>query len=83
MSENNTPVQRFKAGAVSATVWTNDRITKSGEPAAYFSISLDRAYKDKEGEWKHVNSFRVNDLPKASLVLQKAYEWLALNVASE
>ena len=34
--------------------------------------------KDKNDEWQHTNSLRVNDLPKAALVLNKAYEYLVL-----
>ena len=40
------------------------------------TVSLDRAYKDKNGGWKHAGSLRLNDLPKAALVLNKAYEYL-------
>jgi len=31
----------------------------------------------QDGEWNTTNSLRVNDLPKAALVLQKAYEYIS------
>ena len=76
VSESNKPVHKVKAGPVVATIWANEVQSDNG-PNVYYTISLDRAYKDKE-DWKHTNSLRTNDLPKAQLVLAKAYEWLAL-----
>jgi len=70
--EDKSPEKRFAAGAISAAVWKNSTVKDS----AYYTISIQRSYKDKEGKWQHVNSFRVSDLPKASLVLNKAYEYL-------
>ena len=75
----NKPERKFRAGAISATVWLNQGQNKEGEPTEYNTISIERSYKDKEGNWQSTNSLRKNDLPKASLVLQKAYEHLVLN----
>lgn len=77
-SSKNLPVKRFRAGAISATVWENQTVTKNGEVATFYTVSLDRSYKDESGEWQHTASYRVNDLPRAKLVLEKAYEWVAL-----
>ena len=75
----NQPKQKFKAGGISATVWGNETI-KGNEVVSYNTISIERTYKDKEsGEWKNTNSLRVSDLPKAALVLNKAYEYIVLN----
>lgn len=75
------PIKKFRAGAVSAAVWENQ-----GEKGSYATISLQRSYKDKE-EWKNTSSLRVNDLPKAMLVLNRAFAYLVLkehsNVAIE
>ena len=77
--EPNKPKKKFNAGAVSATVWENQATNKTtGNPVSYNTISLQRGYKDKEGNWKSTNSLRVADIPKAILVLQKAYEELTL-----
>jgi len=73
----NLPAKRFRAGPISATVWENTT-DKDGETRSYYTISLDRSYKDAEDNWQHTNSLRVSDLPRAELVLRKAYEWLAL-----
>ena len=76
--EKNIPEKKFSTGVITATVWSNQGKGRNGEAVAYRTVSLQRRYKDKNGIWQTANSFRVNDLPKASLVLQKAYEYLVL-----
>lgn len=68
------PVKKFRAGAVQVAVWEN----QGKEGSSFYTVSLDRSYKDKNDEWKKSNSLKTSDLPKAVLALQKAYEYLAL-----
>jgi len=75
----NRPEKKFRAGAVAATIWANQGQNAKGEETSYSTISLERSYKDKNNVWQHTNSMRVHDLPKAALVLTKAYEYLVLN----
>jgi hypothetical protein len=75
---NNTPEKKFSTGAIVATVWQNQGKTRNGESADYRTVSFQRRYKDIDGKWKSTNSLRVNDLPRASLVLQKAYEYIVM-----
>jgi len=70
----NLPERKFRAGAISATVWSNKTKNKTGEEVQYKTISVDRCYKDKDGQWQTTNSMRVNDLPKAWTVLMEAYK---------
>jgi len=77
IKEINQPEKKFRAGGISATVWKNTGISqRTGQPTEYRTISLQRAYTDKDGKWQHTASFRINDLPKASVVLNQAYEFL-------
>ena len=76
--EKNIPEKKFSTGVVTATVWQNQGKGRNNEAVAYRTVSLQRRYKDRNGVWQTANSFRVNDLPKASLVLQKAYEYLVI-----
>jgi len=75
--DKNTPEKSFRASPVSATVWANEAQGLDGTPRLFRTITLERSYKDKEGSWKKSHSLRVNDLPKAVLVLEKAYEYIA------
>ena len=80
----NLPLRKFKAGGITATIWENQsRQTNNNGPATFHTVSLERSYKDNSGNWKTSNSFRLQELPKADLVLQKAYEFLALKDAAQ
>lgn len=72
------PEKKFRAGAVQATIWLNEK-ELNGKKAEFRTVSFERSYLDKNKEWQSTNSLRVADLPKATLVLSKAYEYLALN----
>lgn len=78
----NLPEKRISAGAIQATVWKNEKKV-NGADAEFQTISLQRSYKDKDGKWQHTTSLRVNDLPKAALVMQKAYEYIVLSNMEE
>lgn len=72
--DKKTPVQKFRAGTISASIW--DNMSKDGSP--FRSVSFEKGYKNSKGEWQTTNSLGVTDLPKAIVVLSKAYEALAL-----
>ena len=76
--DKNKPEKTFRASPIAATIWVNEASSKDGEKAFYRTISLERSFKDKEGSWQKTSSLRTNDLPKAILVLNKAYEYIAL-----
>lgn len=79
MSEQNgngNVVDHIKVGGVVATIWQNENDGKVS-----LSVTLDRSYKDRSGEWKKSHSLRQNDLPKALLALQKSFEFVALSRA--
>jgi len=81
--EKNAPEKKFRASPVTATVWANEAKNKEGEIRMFRTISLERSYRDKDGVWKNTTSMRVNDLPKATLVLQKAYEYITFKEESD
>jgi len=79
MEEKTAPVKKFTTGGITATIWLNPGVK---EGTTYNTVSFQRTYKDKEGNWKSTSSLRTNDLPKAVMVLEKAYEHLILKDAS-
>ncbi len=74
----NKPEKKFRAGAVSATIWKNEG-QKGPKSFSFHTISLERSYKDQQGNWKTTSSLRLGDLPRAKLVLNKAFEYLVVN----
>ena len=77
-SKQNSPARKFSAGGIQATIWKNTGRSKTGSELDFFSVQLERRYKDKSDQWQSTNSFGVNDLPKAQLLLGKAYEFLTV-----
>jgi len=68
------PEETFGAGAVQASVFMNVRKV-NGKATQIPSISFQKRYLDN-GEWKSTTSLNTNDLPKAVMVLLKAYDYL-------
>jgi len=58
-----SPVAKIRMGVVSASIWRNT----DPEGRAWYSATIERAYRDKSDQWKHTNSFGRNEL----LVLSK------------
>ncbi|MFC1723482.1 hypothetical protein ACFL0V_05065 [Nanoarchaeota archaeon] len=76
--KGNLPEKKFRAGAISATVWRNIH-EKDGRSFEVRSIKVERNYKDKEtDEWKSTDYLRAMDLPKAVVLLGKAYEYIIM-----
>lgn len=76
--EKAPPVWKTAAGGVQLAVWRNP--APSG--GFFHTVTLDRRFKRKDGQWDSSASLRLNDIPKAILVLQKAYEKIATTDAS-
>jgi hypothetical protein len=75
--EGKRPEKNFKVGAVSAAVWAQTYATRNGRPFEVHRVVIERAYKDAQGEWKNTSSLDFNDIPKAMVALQRAYEYIA------
>jgi len=70
----NKPVHKFQAGQVSVALWENTMTTKNGDEVPVLKATLQRRYKDKEGNWQTSTSFSRNELPLAIYCLSKAFQ---------
>ncbi|MBI4441505.1 hypothetical protein HY639_05030 [Candidatus Woesearchaeota archaeon] len=77
------PERKFSTGAIQVTVWKNTGTSKDGKQHEYRTFGFARRYCDKTGAWKSTASLRVNDLPKAIVALNKAYEFAILRAQAE
>ncbi len=77
----NSPEATFTAGAIVATIWKNQKVF-NGRQTIFNTVSLERRYM-KDGSWQTTTNFRTADLPKANLVLNKAYEYLLTNPSAK
>ena len=67
-SKGSAPVATFKVGGVKVDVWEN-----KSDKGTFNSFSMQRSYKAGD-EWKNTGSLRQQDIPKAVLALQQAFE---------
>ncbi len=72
----NKPEKKFSCGSISASIWANTKVVNS-EKVKLYSVTINKAYKEGE-EWKHTNSFNIEDLPKVALVATEAYKYVRL-----
>ncbi|MBI3035730.1 hypothetical protein HYY71_05405 [Candidatus Woesearchaeota archaeon] len=70
----SVPEKKFFARPISVTIWREDE-----ENTVRREISLSRRFKDRNSCWVATGMLRINDIPKAVMLLQDAYRHLALN----
>ena len=75
------PEQKFQAGGIEASIFENE-IQHNGKTVKVKKVAFQKRYKSAEG-WKSTYSLDINNIPKAILVLSKAYEHLVLNSDSD
>ena len=68
------PVAKFSAGQVSAAIWENEVTTKAGKQVTMLKATVERRYRDRDGQWKSSSSFARNEIPLAVYCLQKSFE---------
>ena len=68
------PIKKFRAGSVSCALWENEISTPDGRTVPILKATIDRRYKDKDGQWKSSGSFGRNEIPLVQYVLSKAFE---------
>ncbi len=69
---NNKPAHQIRLSAIRAAIWLNVS-EKTGE--TWFTVTITRSYRDKE-QLKDTSTFRRDDLPIVSKVVDMAYTWI-------
>jgi hypothetical protein len=66
------PVKKFSAGSVSCALWNNEAVV-NGKTVPILKATVERRYKDKDGQWKSSGSFSRNEIPMAVFCLLKVF----------
>jgi hypothetical protein len=69
------PEKRFRCGGCETAIFENE-ISRSGKTVNVKKVAFQKRYMNSDGEWKTTYSLDINEIPKAILVLSKAYEYL-------
>lgn len=70
-SAKRTPVRTIRLDDCSISIWARDA-TVRGAPMRFFSVTLERSYKDRDGGWKYTKSFDSESLGKVVSLCQQA-----------
>jgi hypothetical protein len=70
--ESGKPVQTFRAGALSVSVWAREH-----EGKTFYTANAQRAYTEDDGKsWKYSGSFDRDDLATVAALLNMALAWI-------
>jgi hypothetical protein len=67
-----SPVTTFRHRTISTSVFENT----SEKNGAYFSVSIQNRYKDKEGAWHNSSHFMRDELPVLEHVTRQAFAFI-------
>lgn len=67
------PVKSFRVGDCSASIWAREFVAQ-GQPRVFYSVTLERSYKDRDGAWKYTKSFDLDSLGSVVALCQQASE---------
>jgi hypothetical protein len=71
------PEKKFQSGTIEASIFENE-IQHNGKNVKIKKVAFQKRYKSDQG-WKTTYSLDTNDIPKAILVLSKAFEYLVMD----
>lgn len=60
--ESRKPVAKIRSGQVTISVWEQEKQNSDGSKRVFHTLSFQKSYKDKKGEWHNVSSFLPSDL---------------------
>ncbi|MCP4317904.1 MAG: hypothetical protein GY789_18250 [Hyphomicrobiales bacterium] len=69
----STPVHKARIGLLQMAVWENERDMESGGTRTFRTVTLERSYRDKNGNWKSTSQLNVEDLGGAIKLLEDAF----------
>lgn len=68
----NAPAKKFRIGYVTANVWKN-----TGNNGDWYSVTLERSYRDDAGDIQNTASLGPADLMNAAKLLERAEDYIS------
>ena len=79
---NTKPEKKFQRGPCSVSIFNNE-VAKNGRTIEIRKAVFQKRYKDNGGAWQTTTALDMNDIPKAKLCLDEAYEYLTHGQSQE
>jgi hypothetical protein len=67
------PLRTIRVDDCSASIWAREYVVQ-GQPKLFYTVMLERSYKDRDGLWKYSRSFDPESLGKIVALCQQASE---------
>jgi len=68
MSDSKKPAAKVTLYPVSAAIWRNHN-----EKGTFYSVTVERSYKDGDGNWQRSDSYNASDLLLLAKVVDQAH----------
>lgn len=69
------PAHKQRLGAIGLVIWKNE-VEKDGNKFFTYATNVTRSYKRQDDSYAETSTFRLNDLPKVQILINKAYQWI-------
>lgn len=81
-SASKRPLKTIREEDCSASIWPRT-VTKNGSERTFYSVTIERRYKDKDGKFHYTKSFDAGSMSQLASVIQKTNDELqALQVGN-
>ena len=80
--ETRRPEKEYRCGGISASVWCNN-VERDGQTTVRRSISIQKRYKDEQGEWRTAKSWFPEELNRLRLVIEKCMEYCMVSESAD
>lgn len=67
------PIRTFREGDCSASLWSREVTLKDGK-RVFFSVTLERSYKDRDGQFRYTKTFDPDSLPRVASLTQQVQQ---------
>ena len=74
-SASKRPLKTIREEDCSASIWPRT-VTKEGSERTFYSVTLERRYKDKDGQFHYTKSFDVGSMSQLAAVIKKTNDEL-------
>lgn len=69
------PIHSIREADVSLSVWSRE-VTVRGEERTFYSVTVERSYRDSMGQYRYTRSFDPQSLPPLVSLIQRASEYI-------
>jgi hypothetical protein len=76
------PIKDFHAGNIQASIWKQD-IVKDGRTRIRHLVRFQKHFRKDDNHYKKTSYYFRDDLPRLILVVQKAFEFIALSKSKD